>query len=717
MNESLTSGADDTPQVMPLINYLDKIAHLFSQNNDFFTLLPLLITQLKQHLPITHALFATPSATHHHYTLHPITTTTSPTTPIPITHGLAGHAFTHHTPAILTHPPATPDPAFPHQNYPSILAFPLISNNQTTAVLLLAHTTPQAYHQNNLVWLTSLATPLALAFNHKQTQQQLQQEHLSRQQLEQQLTTQQNHLEELVATRTAQLTQAKEAAEAANRTKSTFLANMSHELRTPLTVIIGYAEMLAEQTNDTYTIDKLNKIHLSAKQLLSIISDILDLSKIEAGEMILHLEPVPLKPLIEHIITTLQPLIDNNNNQISWSITNTIDTLHADAQKLKQIISNLLNNAAKFTHDGHITMTITQEASNTVTNEQDWLKIEIKDTGIGIPSAKMNRLFRAFAQIDDSTTREYGGTGLGLVISRRLCQLMGGDLTVASQPDHGSIFTIYLPTNITSQQHPSLHRLQHLPDPNQNDNHNNTILIIDDDPNARHLISQHLHNAGYQVLIADTGREGLHLAATHHPLAITLDALLPDMTGWQLLTTLKNDPALTHIPVVMLTVMEDRQTGLDLGATDYLHKPIDYDRLATVITQHSSPQIGDILLVEDNQDLRHIVTKMLTKQGWQVRTATNGYEALTTLQQATPALILLDLMMPEMDGFQFMNHVRQNPYWANIPIIIITAKKLSPQEKEQIEQQTQQLLQKGSFHTDELLSQVTQLINQLNDTL
>lgn len=440
------------------------------------------------------------------------------------------------------------------------------------------------------------------------------------------LEVRQRQLEE----RSGELEVAKNAAEAANRAKSTFLANMTHELRTPLNAIIGYSELLQEEAielgEEEFVMD-LASINMAGKQLLNIISDILDISKIEAGKMTLFLETVDVLKLVEQVVTTIQPLVGKNGNTLSVNCDRDIGTIYADSSKLRQALLNLASNAAKFTDRGKITINVWKEEAKALPAENSEelsaigsryqnpaIVFQVSDTGIGMTDDQVSRLFGAFAQADDSTTRRYGGTGLGLTISRKFCQMMGGDIKVDSEFDCGSTFTIRLPVAVQSLKEaegvraipeipaarslnldrsvvpkqvkkPIEVRSQRLELPNAA-----TVLVIDDDPDARDLITRSLSKQGFRVISSASGEAGLQLAKELRPDAITLDVMMPSMDGWAVLSALKADLDLANIPVIMLTFLDDQHHGLELGAAEYLRKPLDYKRFADLLSKYQRPQ-------------------------------------------------------------------------------------------------------------------------------
>ena len=496
---------------------------------------------------------------------------------------------------------------------------------------------------------------------------------------------------------------AKEAAEAASRSKSTFLANMSHELRTPLNAIIGYSEMLQEEAEDTgnaSAVADLQKIHAAGRHLLGLINDILDLSKIEAGKMELYLETFDAAEMIQGVADTVRPLVEKNGTALEITCLGDLGTLHADMTKTRQALLNLLGNASKFTKGG----TVTLEASRESAGGRDWFVFRVRDTGIGMTADQLARLFRPFTQADASTTRKYGGTGLGLTITRRFCQMMGGDVTVESTPGGGSAFTVRLPAVVAERPAPIAEDLDRV---DYADGEGSLILVIDDDMSVRELVRRTLEKEGFRVRQASSGEEGLRMAREMRPDAITLDVMMPGMDGWAVLSALKSDPLLAETPVVMVTMVDDKNLGYALGAADYLTKPIDRKRLTSVLKKFRHEPIGGVVLVVDDDPVgRQMVAQMLENDGWTVTEAENGRVAFDRLAEARPDLILLDLMMPEMDGFEFAHELRQNPRWRDLPILVVTAKDLSDDDRRRLNGQVLGVLQKGAYTREELLGEV-----------
>jgi signal transduction histidine kinase/CheY-like chemotaxis protein len=523
---------------------------------------------------------------------------------------------------------------------------------------------------------------------------------------------------------------AREAAESANKTKSLFLANMSHELRTPLNAILGYSEMLMEEAEEmelaSFGAD-LEKIGSAGRHLLALINDILDLSKIEAGKMELFLEDFGVAELIAEVASTIRPLVEANANTLHLRVAEDLGKMHADQMKVRQGLYNLLSNAVKFTQDGQVTVTALRETMD----EREWMVFRVADTGIGLSADQIVRLFQDFTQADTSTTRRFGGTGLGLALTRRFCQMMGGDVTVHSVPGEGSVFTIKLPVVVrdaapependtasgaasapsgaaptTAQDGADADAMAELAG-------TGCVLVIDDDPVQRELMQRFLAREGFVVRAAAGGREGLRLARQIHPVAITLDVMMPEMDGWSVLRELKADAALREIPVVMLTMVDDPERGFALGAADYATKPVNRQRLSRILRKHTCPHPPcPVLLVDDDAGARALTRKVLEKEGWKVCEAENGLRALECLERERPCLILLDLMMPEMDGFEFAERVRQHPEWRSIPIVVLSGRDLSAADRLRLNGHVESVLKKDGASREALLLQVRDLLDE-----
>jgi signal transduction histidine kinase/CheY-like chemotaxis protein len=517
------------------------------------------------------------------------------------------------------------------------------------------------------------------------------------------------NLEELVISRTRELADARDRAVSASQVKSTFLANMSHELRTPMNAILGYSEMLMEEAKDVGQDDfipDLKKINQAGDHLLSLINDVLDLSKIESGKMEAFAEDIDVGALIDQVSGTAQPLMGKNNNQFKIERGEQLGRAHQDITKLRQSLLNLLSNAAKFTHEGTITLHVERKSQA----DGEWLVFSVSDTGIGIPADKLGHVFEEFGQADSSTTRNYGGTGLGLPISRRFCQMLGGDLTLRSSAGEGSTFTMRIPVLLPGiDAEPPVAIMPIKTDTELEalriSGAGHTVLVIDDDPEARDIVERFLHKDGFEVVAASSGEEGLRLAHKLQPAAITLDVMMPDMDGWSVLRALKADPVLHDVPVVMLTMVDDKSKGYSLGATDYLTKPVDRNQLHNALARYYTPgEPCSVLLVEDDEPTREVMARTLEKSEWQVSEAGNGREALDRLAQKKPQLILLDLMMPVMDGFDFLLEMRANPEWQDIPVIVLTAKDLTDEDRRILSGRVEQIVEKGASSHEQVVN-------------
>ena len=505
-----------------------------------------------------------------------------------------------------------------------------------------------------------------------------------------------------------ELAGARDEALDATRAKSVFLANMSHELRTPMNAIIGYSEMLiedAEEDGQERYIADLKKIHTAGKHLLQLINDILDLSKIEANKLELYLETFDVGTMIQDVSTTIQPLAEKNGNNIVINSAAELGLMRADLTRVRQILFNLLSNACKFTDHGTVSLTTTREKRN----GEDWFTISVKDSGIGMTEEQIGKLFQPFSQADSSTTRKYGGTGLGLAITRRFCEMMGGNISVQSQIGNGSTFIVQLPAEVIEQQAGKTDSVIKSIEPKSGEAC--TVLSIDDDPTIHDLLTRFLNKEGFKVEVALSGEEGIRLAKKLHPQVILLDVLMPNMDGWAVLSALKSDGDIATIPVIMMTIVDDKNLGFTLGASDYICKPVDWNHLLTMVKKYRGIQVpSSALVVEDDADSREMLSRVLVKDGWSVDEAENGRVALKSISQHRPDIILLDLMMPDIDGFEFLAKLREREQWRSIPVIVVTGKDLTEEDHMKLNSNVARIVKKGSFNRQSLLNEVKEQI-------
>jgi CheY-like chemotaxis protein/nitrogen-specific signal transduction histidine kinase len=526
-----------------------------------------------------------------------------------------------------------------------------------------------------------------------------------------------------------ELSLARDRALEANRTKSSFVANMSHELRTPLNAIIGYSEMLQEDVALLGLEDfegDLKKIYKAGRHLLDLINDILDMTKIEAGKLKIHFDDFNLPMLVWDTCNTVKPLLIKNNNNLEIDCDHDLGEIRTDITRLRQILLNLLSNAGKFTKSGEIKVKVSRKILDPQAldpqnlDQTEYFCFEVSDTGIGISPENIRNLFQAFNQVDNSTTRQYGGTGLGLAISQRLCQMMGGDIMLESELGKGSTFIVRLPVNYELAKK-NLQNMQSMRSKTSKISNQRSdkfrgrqpsILVIDDDLTVHQYTQSYLGDLGVAIYSAFSGEEGINLAQDILPDAIILDIQMPTMNGWEVLKELKCQPLTSGIPIILLTINDEQHENYEVGANDYLFKPIDRDRLITTIDKYRADSQArlSVLVVEDDSNVRSMLKRMLEKENCIVSEAQDGHEALEIMLHQVPQLILLDLMMPNVDGFEFIHLLRLQQHLdvTTTPIVILTAKDLNSDDYIRLSGSVQKILQKSNTSSTEILAEIVQ---------
>ena len=495
---------------------------------------------------------------------------------------------------------------------------------------------------------------------------------------------------------------AKAIAEQANFAKSAFIANMSHELRTPLSAIIGYSEMMTEEIEDGGDVADfgadMRKIESNARHLLGLINDVLDLSKVESGKMDVYPEAFPLESIVRDVATTALTLVERKGNRLDVRIAPGIGRMVSDLTKVRQILLNLLSNAAKFTENGVVTLSVDRQAAS----DGERVVFTVADTGIGMTEEQISRLFQRFVQADVSTTRKYGGTGLGLSLTKALSEMLGGTIVVESVAGKGTTFKVSVLANL----HADAAAVPQEPE-DLGARGGDLVLVVDDDADQRALMTKFLHREGFKVRTAPDGRTGLALARELRPHAILLDVMMPGIDGWSVLSALKADADLTDIPVIMVTFVEQRALATSLGASDYVMKPVRWDRFKHVMDRYRPPE-NEVLIIDDDADTRARIRKVMERDGWVVSEAENGQEGLAKLAAAKPGIILLDLTMPVMDGFAFLEAMRAKPECADIPVVVLTALDLTWQDRRRLHGASQ-ILHKGDISMRSLAERLQNL--------
>jgi signal transduction histidine kinase/CheY-like chemotaxis protein len=494
-----------------------------------------------------------------------------------------------------------------------------------------------------------------------------------------------------------------------DKLKTQFLANMSHELRTPLNSIIGFSRVILKGIDGPLTElqqTDLSAIYNSGQHLLGLINDILDLSKIEAGKMELNFDEVDLKPIIKGVMSTAIGLVKDKSIELEQQMPEDLPIIWADSNRVRQVLLNLVSNATKFTERGKITLKVDYDA--------EWITISVTDTGIGIPQDKLESIFEEFTQVDGSSTRSVGGTGLGLPITRHFVEMHGGTITAQSELGVGSTFTIKLPIHAPVEG-------QDRQDGDKSAGQDSTplqrrvVMAVDDDPGVINLYRRYLEGEGYQVIGVSNSEEVLDKAIELQPFAITLDVLMPNKDGWQVLRELKQNPKTQHIPIIICSIVSDKGLGFSLGAADYLVKPIMEDELLAALARLDKGEEETLVLVIDDQadDILLIRRILEAQHRYRVIEADGGRNGIDLVHRRKPDIIILDLMMPEVDGFAVLAAIKRDPTTRNIPVIVITAKELTEQDQVKLMGQVEVLLQKGLFTEHELLEDLKEALSHI----
>jgi len=565
------------------------------------------------------------------------------------------------------------------------VAVPLKARDVVTGVLLVASPEPAKFDDEDRQLLSALADHASIAIENAR--------------LLEQVRRHAGELEARVEMRTRELQEANQRLEDASRHKSEFLANMSHELRTPLNAIIGFTRLVQRRSQDILPEkqrENLEKILISSDHLLRLINDILDLSKIEAGRIEVHPVPVDLQQIVDACLRTVEPLVKSDRLRLAKAMPQNLPVLWSDGEKLKQILINLLSNAVKFTEAGTITISAHREA--------DRVSVSVSDTGIGIPEQALELIFEEFRQVDSSSTRKYGGTGLGLSISRHLARLLGGDIAVQSKVGVGSTFTLTVPARLRTPAAPGASESPAQPAPVRGNSH--LLLAIDDDPDVVDLLRENLSEAGYRVVGALSGEEGLQKARDLKPFAITLDIMMPGTDGWQVLHQLKADPATRDVPVIVISVVDSKDLGYRLGAFDYLLKPLDRDAILAALGRIHRHR-GLLLVVDDDPTVPDMVRQLLEGEPYEIAAAADGEQALAAISRAPPSAILLDLLMPRMDGFELLERLRAEERFRQIPVVVLTVKDLSAAERAHLQQSVLAVIEKRGLDRDALIQELS----------
>jgi signal transduction histidine kinase/CheY-like chemotaxis protein len=513
----------------------------------------------------------------------------------------------------------------------------------------------------------------------------------------------------LISARTSEMETSRDEARDANAEKTRVFAKMSHELRTPLNAILGYGEMLAEDCEDLGYDDllpDLKKITSAGSHLLSLINNILDISKIEAGRMELYLTSFEIEGMVDTIKDVTGPLAASNDNGFKVNLQDALGSMTQDETKIRQCLTNFLSNGFKFTSNG----TITLDVDTFVEEDIEMIRFAVTDTGEGMSEEGLGKVFREYEQAERSTSAKHGGTGLGLPITKKLAEMMGGDVIVTSELGVGSVFTLYVPRECP-QDYDEVEGGNSIDKLTEEEK---IVVLIDDDVAMHDLIRRTLSKIGLKLVGAVDSEKGMQIVREMKPKLLLLDVLMPGRDGWSILKECKSDPELKDMPVVMVSQLSQDVLSQSLGADDYLTKPINRDLFLETVSRliSTADPDGTVLIIDDDADVRDLLSRMLSDAGFQFDTAKDGKEGLEKLDK-NPNLIVLDLEMPRMDGFEFLeNYMKEVNETERAPVLVYSGKDLTEVQREMLEKNVAGMVKKDEVSMDELSAIVSNIYNQ-----